>query len=79
MLGKECGRCHRSDLTTGVKGALAVFDLTKDRWYDSPTEVQLRKMLLRVRGLDSGERATVECFVGYSLDGKCAVAPETGE
>ncbi len=73
-LGKACGRCHRSALPTAVPGALAVFDLSRDSWYEDMTDDQLRNLAGRVReagSLDPADREAVACFVGYSLGGSC--------
>ena len=78
VLVQYCGRCHRSELPTAIPGALAVFDLTQDRWYETPSPEQLEKMLGRIRGNDDitpADRDTVASFVRCQRDGVC---PEEG-
>ena len=62
----HCGTCHRSDLPTAIPGALAVFDLTDDHWYQGLRAEQLPGVLRRVQAkedLDPVDLATIEAFV----------------
>ena len=66
VLVYHCGRCHRSDLPTGVPGALAVFDLTDDLWYRGLGPEQLDSALRRLQSkddVDPRDLATMEAFV----------------
>jgi len=66
VLVLHCGRCHRSDLDTAIPGALAVFDLTQERWDATLTSEQREGLLRRLRGiadLDPADLDSVERFV----------------
>ena len=66
ILVYHCGGCHRSDLPTGLPGALAVFDLTDAQWYRGLGPEQLESALRRLRAkddLDPRDLATMEAFV----------------
>lgn len=61
-----CGGCHRSDLPSAKPGALAIFDLTKDSWWETIKAEQFDGLLRRVRGssdITDEDKASVEDFV----------------
>jgi hypothetical protein len=74
----HCGRCHRSDLDTSVKGALAVFDLTEPVWYARLRFDQYDGILERVHeasAIPPEDVAVVEAFVGCARGGACPYRP----
>jgi len=74
VLDAHCGSCHRQDLPTARPAALAVFDLTRETWYDTIRPEQFEPLLMRIRGsadIEALERIDVERFVGCARDGLC--------
>jgi len=74
VLAQHCGQCHRGDLPTAVPGALAVFDLLDDPWYERLAPKQFDGILMRIRGttaIDPVDKNTVEHFVRCARDGAC--------
>ena len=74
ILVQHCGSCHRKDLPTAVPRALAVFDLTRETWFDTIRVDQLDAMMMRIRGtraIEERDRADVERFVRCARDGAC--------
>jgi hypothetical protein len=75
VLVQHCGTCHRGDLATARKGALAVYDLTEKIWYARLRPDQYASIAERVRenhAVEPQDVATIEAFVGCALEGKCA-------
>jgi|RhiMethySRZTD1v2_1073278.scaffolds.fasta_scaffold41858_4 hypothetical protein len=61
-----CGSCHRSDLPTAKPGALAIFDLSKDVWWEGLSADHDAGFLMRVRGtksIEEQDRLAVEAFL----------------
>jgi len=78
VLVQHCGRCHRSDLDTSLKGALAVYDLTKPIWYANLRPDQYDGILERVReagAIGPEDVATMEAFVACARGGDCPPPP----
>jgi len=75
VLVQHCGSCHRSDLDTSLKGALAVYDLTEPVWYARLRPDQYDGILERVHeasGIAPEDVAAVEAFVACAHGGSCA-------
>ena len=77
VLLQPCGRCHRSNLPTAIRGALAVFDLTRDPWYDKMSARQIAGLLSRVRGnrdIPEWDKQVIESFVRCTQNKDCSTA-----
>jgi len=77
-LVQHCGRCHRSDLDTSLKGALAVFDLTTPVWYANLRPDQYDGILERVHetgAIGPEDVATLEAFVACARGRDCPPPP----
>jgi len=78
VLVQYCGRCHRSDLDTALKGALAVYDLTRPIWYANLRPDQYDGILERVHeasAIGPEDVATIEAFVACARGGDCPPPP----
>ncbi len=74
VLMQYCGRCHRGDLPTSVPKALAVFDLTKNPWYERLNSLHFEGMLERIRNdskIADRDKRVVESFVRCARDKAC--------
>lgn len=74
LLAQHCGSCHRPGLPTTNPGALLVFNLDENPWYDRMSQRQLEALRGRVRGtkaIDEADRIVVERFLECALNGAC--------
>ena len=74
ILTARCGSCHLPTPEKSVPRALAVFDLSQERWYGRLTRGQLDSLARRIRSnpdVADSDRAIVESFVRCARDRDC--------
>jgi hypothetical protein len=71
VLKKACGKCHRSDVPTGVPAALQIYDLTESPWYARLRVEQLDRLLARVQRneqITASDKTLIDDFVRYERE-----------
>src|SRR5438552_1600484 len=66
ILRGHCGSCHRGDLPESKPAALKVFDLSKQSWFSTLSDAQLRKAPGRLSA-SAREEALVKAFLSAEL------------
>ena len=67
LAAARCSRCHDSAVSRENPRALAIYDLHEKDWPASLSDVQLPKLLGRLRGAPATDREIVRRFVEAEL------------